>query len=211
MPFRKERFDLNEFYHVYNRGNNKEPIFFESENYDFFLRKFFKYFPLNIAEIHAFCLMPNHYHFLIRIPDETDISNRMKYFGISYAKAINIRYKRTGHLFEGIFRIKRVDSNEYLIHLSRYIHLNPLFAKLVCKAEDWYFSSYQKYLSVIDSRSFSPDMKGKLRESTVSDDIGSYVNTAVILSQFGSSLEYKDFIESFADAKLKEIEESLWR
>ena len=104
MPYRKERFDLNEFYHFYNRGNNKERIFFELENYNFFLRQFFKYFPLAMAEKHAFCLMTNHYHFLVRILEEADISSRMKYFGISYAKAINNRYKKTGHRFEGRFK-----------------------------------------------------------------------------------------------------------
>jgi REP element-mobilizing transposase RayT len=228
MPYRKESPDLHEFYHIYNRGNNKEPIFFERENYLFFLRQFLKYFPLAIAEIHAFCLMPNHYHFLVRFIKEIDVSTRMKYFGISYAKAINNRYERTGHLFEGRFKIKHVDSDEYLLHLSRYIHLNPFFAKLVCKAEDWEFSSYRIYLSETDSRSFSsdtirklressmsdglsPDTIGKLRESFVSDDFGSYVNADVILSRFGSSLEYKDFVESFAEEKMKEIEESLWR
>ncbi|MGD1045285.1 MAG: transposase [Bacteroidota bacterium] len=211
MPYRKESFDLNEFYYIFNRGNNKDPIFFEPENYAFFLRMFLKYFPLAIAEIHAFCLMPNHYHFLVRFIEEIDISTRMKYFGISYAKAINNRYERTGHLFEGRFKIKHVDSDEYLLHFSRYIHLNPFFAKLVYKAEDWKYSSYRKYLSVKDSRSFSSDTIGKLRESSMSDDFESYVNADVILSQFSSSLEYKDFIESFAEEKMKEIEESLWR
>jgi putative transposase len=143
MPYRKERFDLNEFYHIYNRGNTKEHIFFEPENYDFFLRQFFKYIPLALAEIQAFCLMPNHYHFLVRFLGETDISTRMKYFGISYTKAINNRYKRTGHLFEGRFKINLVDSDEYLLHLSRSNHLTPLVAKLVCKAEDWMYSSYK--------------------------------------------------------------------
>ena len=245
MPYRKENFDLHEFYHIYNRGNNKELIFFERENYLFFLRQFLKYFPLTVVETHAFCLMPNHFHFLVRFLEETDISVRMKYFGISYAKAINNRYKRTGHLFEGRFKIKHVDSDEYLLHLSRYIHLNPFFAKLVYKAEDWEFSSYRKYLSVTDSRSFSSDTIGKLRESSISDgfssdtieklressisdgfssdtigklressvldDFENYVNTDIILSQFGSSLEYKDFVSSFIEEKMKEIEESLWR
>lgn len=213
MPYRKESCDLNEFYHIYNRGNNKYPIFFERENYDFLLQRFLQYFPLAVAEVHAFCLMPNHYHFLVRFIDEIDLSARMKYFGISYAKAINSRYERTGHLFEERFKIKHVDSDEYLLHLSRYIHLNPFFAKLVGKAEDWKYSSYRKYLSVTDSRSFSPDAIGKLQESLscASDVFGSYVNTDVILSQFGSSLEYKDFVESFAEEKMKEIEESLWR
>ena len=129
MPYRKENFDVDEFYHINNRGNNKEPIFFEHENHDFFLRTFFKYFPLDVAEIYAFYLVPNHYHFLVRLLQDTDISTRMKYFGISYAKAINNRYERTGHLFGGRFKIKHVNANEYLLHLSRYIHLIPLFAK----------------------------------------------------------------------------------
>jgi putative transposase len=203
MPYRKESLGVHEFYHIYNRGNNKEKIFFEPENYAFFLRTFLKYFPLALAEIHAFCLMPNYYHFLVRFIKDLDVSTRMKYFGISYAKAVNNRYERTGHLFEGRFKIKHVDSDEYLLHLSRYIHLNPFFAQLVTKAEGWKYSSYRKYLSNSNSRSFSPVSIGKLRELSMSDDFVKYVNTNVILSRFCSSLENKDFVVSFAEERMK--------
>ncbi len=196
MPYRRANFASDEYYHIYNRGNNKGKIFFERENYLFFLRTFLKYFPQNAAEIHAFCLMPNHYHFLIRLSQALDISVRMKCFGISYSKAVNARYGRSGHLFQGRYNAKHIDSNEYLLHLTRYIHLNPLFAKLVTRPEDWEFSSYRNYLYQSDSRNLK--------------DFGNLVVTKEILSQFSDIAEYKEFVESFAEEKLKEIEETMW-
>ncbi len=196
MPYRRTSFSPAEFYHIYNRGNNKGRIFFERENYLFFLRIFLKYFPQSIVETHAYCLMPNHYHLLVRLSCASEISVRMRCFGISYSKAVNVRYGRSGHLFQGRYNAKHIDSNEYLLHLSRYIHLNPVMAKLVSKPEDWEFSSYKNYICLADTRNLN--------------DLGNCICTEEILSQFSDATDYKEFVESFAEEKMKEIEETMW-
>lgn len=103
--------EAGKVYHVYNRGNNKENIFFDNENYSFFLRQFDKYLSIRL-DVLAYCLMPNHFHLLVRIKEaegmpEQEISKAVtksfKNFLISYAKAINKKYNRTGVLFQPKF------------------------------------------------------------------------------------------------------------
>jgi hypothetical protein len=91
--------------------------------------------------------MPNHYHFILRVVTP-HLSHAMQRFGFSYTKSINKRKNRTGNLFQGAFQAKRIDSEEYLLHLSRYVHLNPVRAKLVHSAEAWEFSSYREYVGL---------------------------------------------------------------
>jgi hypothetical protein len=96
------------------------------------------------VDIVAYCLMPNHYHFLVYLREET-LSEAMKLLSLSYTKAINQRFKRVGSLFQGRFQSIHVDRTEYLVHLSRYIHLNPVKAGLVQQPGEWEFSSYLEY------------------------------------------------------------------
>lgn len=207
MPYRNVSIIADHFYHIYNRGNNRQPIFLERENYRFFLRKFTKYFPSDRVEIHAFCLMPNHYHMLVRLLSDFDYSKQMQSFSISYAKSVNLWNKRTGHLFQGRFQVRLVESTEYLLHLSRYIHLNPRFARLVKQAEDWEFSSYQDYLfggkipEITEAR--QSEISGISRRPAVT--------TELILSHFGGVEDYREFVESFADERMKQIEDELWK
>jgi putative transposase len=198
MPFRTPGLEQGEFYHFYNRGNNKQRIFFGRENYHHFLRMFCKYFTEDVAELCAYCLMPNHYHILLRLTSDCDYSKHMQHFGIAYVKAVNTRYERCGHLFQGRFKAKLVDSDEYLLHLSRYIHLNPLWANLVPKAEEWEFSSYRFYLG-------EKQFRGLKKSGNL------VVNTSYILSQFASVAEYRSYVESFAAEKMREMSEALWR
>lgn len=163
-------------YHIYNRGNQKDRIFFERENYIFFLRNWRKYFE-NSVDIFCYCLMPNHYHFLIK-PLDDKFSIKMRNFTISYSKAINKRFDRVGHLFQGNFKAKLVRDNNVILHLTRYIHLNPVDAKLVSKPGDWEFSSYREFV--------------KLRD-------GSLVKPEFVLEQFKDYNEYKEFVESVQD------------
>jgi hypothetical protein len=88
--------------------------------------------------------MPNHYHFLVYLTDET-LSDAMKSLSLSYTKAINQRFNRVGVLFQGRFHCIHVDQSDYLVNLSRYIHLNPVKAGLVQQAGEWEFSSYLEY------------------------------------------------------------------
>ena len=96
----------------------------------------------------SYCLMPNHYHLLIR-PESTGIlSECLKNIFISYVQAINKRFKRKGHLFEGRFRSLLVDETKYVLHLCRYIHLNPVKAGLVKFPENWVFSNYKEWIGL---------------------------------------------------------------
>jgi REP element-mobilizing transposase RayT len=180
-----------ECYHVYNRGNDRRRIFFEPENYLFFLRRVRELLlgernPADAPDfgspevrqcctVVAYCLMPNHYHLLIS-PTDDQFSRHMQRFSISYTKAINKRHDRVGALFQGPFQALQVDRNEYLLHLSRYIHLNPVEAGLVRQAQDWEFSSYQEYIG--------------LRQGTLP-------RPAVVLSQFPNRDAYRRFVESY--------------
>ena len=100
MPYRKESFYPGAYYHLYNRGVNREKIFFERENYLFFLRQLRKYLKRELVSIIAYCLMPNHYHLIIYL-NTNNLANIMQRFTLSYSKAINKRYSRVGALFQG--------------------------------------------------------------------------------------------------------------
>lgn len=147
MPQRLTPFFANGYYHIFNRGNNRQPIFYERENYLYFLRQLRKYFILDKVEIVAYCLMPNHYHLLVCLKSD-NFATLVQPFALSYAKAINKRFNRTGSLFEGPFKSILVDKNEYLLHLSRYIHVNPVIAGLAHRAADWEFSSFREYVGL---------------------------------------------------------------
>ncbi|RUR80184.1 hypothetical protein PCC6912_30440 [Chlorogloeopsis fritschii PCC 6912] len=98
-------------------------------------------------DIIVYCLMPNHYHFLVYLRDET-LSDAMKSLSLSYTKAINKRFNRSGVLFQGRFQSIHVQQTDYLINLSRYIHLNPVKAGLVQQPEEWELSSYLEYVGM---------------------------------------------------------------
>lgn len=144
------------YYHIYNRGINKQPIFFDEANYLYFLQQFKKYV-CNYVSVFAYCLMPNHFHFFLRIEDQhsirTNVSNlnlvekAFKDFFISYSKSINKRYNRTGALFQYKFKRKEVNDINHYTWLTYYIHSNPVHAGLCNHPREWKFSSYNAYLS----------------------------------------------------------------
>ncbi len=161
-------------YHLYNRGVNKDPIFFKNKNWDYFLFKFFEYCSPKKANIFAYCLMPNHYHFLVKV-NCTDFSTTvMMPFLITYAKAINLQEKRVGPLFQGSYQVKPVNSDEELVYVSRYIHLNPVKAGLVNHPKDWKYSSYMAYLG---------------------DKENALVETDAIFGLFSDKARYFEFVE----------------
>lgn len=145
MSYRKVPLVNDNYYHIYNRGNNKHNIFFENKNYHFLLSRVQQNITKS-SEIIAYCLMPNHYHFIIKVIDSENFIKGIQKTFISYSKAINAKYNRTGHLFEGRYKYKIISENNYLLHLSRYIHLNPVRANLVTKPEGWQYSSYSEYI-----------------------------------------------------------------
>ncbi|MES2428480.1 MAG: transposase [Bacteroidota bacterium] len=133
-------------YHIYNRGNNKDLIFFEEDNYVYFLNQFKKYVS-PFCEVYTYCLMPNHFHFFIGVNDSDLFEKSIKNFFISYSKAINKRYNRVGSLFQGRYKVSEITSDSYYTTIITYIHQNPVAARLVTKMEDYKYSSYNAYLS----------------------------------------------------------------
>ena len=143
MPRRTRMYLPGLPYHVVQRGNNREPCFFEPENYLFYL-ELWKTVPRRYrVSVHAFCLMTNHIHFLLTPETRTGISNTMKVVGSRYAQYINLKYKRTGTLWEGRHRSSLVQSERYLLSCMRYIELNPVRAGMVKQPDEYKWSSYE--------------------------------------------------------------------
>ena len=146
------------FYHIYNRGNNKEAIFRENSNYAYFL-KLWKRHISPVADTYAYCLLGNHFHVLIKIKESipaekiTDKSrmNRAEQqfanFFNAYAKGFNKSYNRTGKLFEERFKKKKVLSNSYFTQLIYYIHANSQRHGFIHDFRDYPHSSYHSILS----------------------------------------------------------------
>jgi REP element-mobilizing transposase RayT len=145
------------YFHIYNRGNNRESIFLEERNYLHFLRLYQKYI-LPVCDTFAYCLMKNHFHLLVRIKENQTCqvsenlaglpaSRQFSNFFNSYAKAINLSYQRTGSLFEKPFGRIEIDSECYFARLIHYIHFNPQKHGFIDDFRNYPFSSYQAILS----------------------------------------------------------------
>ena len=115
-------------YHVVQRGNNREPCFIEPENYQFYLELWKTLSARYGVAVHAYCLMTNHIHFLVTPGTDISISNTMKVAGSRYAKYINLKYKRTGTLWEGRHRSSLVQSDKYR-------NVSTSYGQLVLKVE----------------------------------------------------------------------------
>jgi putative transposase len=144
-----------QYYHIHNRGNNRECIFIEERNYRYFLKLYAKHIE-PIADTFAYCLLPNHFHFLVYIKDLTGLGDLpglkkpSQYFSNlfnAYTKAINKAYDRTGALFQRPFGRIVVTSDTYFAHLVTYIHRNPQKHGLVADFRTWPYSSYPAHLS----------------------------------------------------------------
>lgn len=135
--------EFNKVYHLYNRSNNRELLFKKKENYRYFLRKFKVRFK-NSLSVYAYCLMPTHFHFLIRV-ETKEIDGLRKQIGIylsSYTKAINKAFDCNGSLFQQHTKTQLVDDRNHLLTLISYIHQNPVRAGLVDNLKEWRYSSY---------------------------------------------------------------------
>ncbi len=135
----------NSIYHLISRGNNRD-LFVDDKDFVRFIFSLAKYSNKFSARIIAFALMPNHLHLLVKQDSDISLSKFMQILTTAYANYFNLRHRRNGHLFEARFKHVEVTTDEYLVHLSRYIHLNPSSAGLVSKPEKYNWSSYKHYL-----------------------------------------------------------------
>ncbi|MEN8226270.1 MAG: hypothetical protein ABFS05_13010 [Bacteroidota bacterium] len=138
------------YYHIYNKGNDGEKLFYTHANYLFFLNSYRKLLSPYL-ETHAYCLMRNHFHFLVRINESDDVnyylkvSHQFRRLFQSYALAINKQEWREGSLFRKYFRRIQVNDMDYLKHLIFYIHFNPQKHMAVQDFRTYSYSSYSTY------------------------------------------------------------------
>lgn len=197
MPYRNPILTNDEYYHIFNRSLNNYPIlskrsqariFFQAMEYYLNPKPPIKFsiyrksrnsyeinYKVSLVKIIAYCLMPTHFHILLQQVKSDGIKKYMQRLTNSFSHYFNTRNERKGFLFEGPFKAVRVESDEQLLHLSRYIHLNPVTEYLVENPEDWIYSSYNVYLK-----------KEKLP----------FIDPASVLSFFKSPEDYKEFVEA---------------
>ena len=176
MPFRTVTFVPGFFYHIYNRGSEKRTIFLTKGDYNNFLDRVKEGLKKYSISLQAFCLLPNHFHFLLKQTNNISIAVFMNSLSVGHAKYFNTKYERVGPLFQGRFKAKLIETDEYLLQLSKYIHRNPLPEKIT-NYLNYPYSSYQNYLG---------------------NKIWPFIKTETILSYFSKNnpqISYKNFVE----------------
>lgn len=218
MPGRRIPLITNQIYHALNRGVASQPIFLTKKEYQRGLETIFYYQnenpPLSystflklsqrrrkellerlkekkdlLVKIIAFCLMPNHFHFLLKQVQNNGISIFMSNLTNSYTRYFNINHKRVGPLFQGKFKAIRIETDEQLLHVSRYIHLNPYTSyvvKTLKELETYPYSSFAEYLNPQKT---------------------DFCHKKIVLENFKSPADYKKFVFNQADyqRRLEEI------
>lgn len=195
---RKDKLTSGNIFHIFDRGVNKQKIFFSEEDYRRFLQVATHYLtskrqfshskkPISdtvsemaeIAkidpkvEVLGYCLMPNHFHLLVKQLVDRGITWYLQHVINSYSHYIHTKHKRTGPLFEGPFKNVLIETDEQLIHVSRYIHLNPIVSGLTKDLDDYLWTSYSSYIS---------------------DEKDPMCKTKTILGYFKNKKEYRQFV-----------------
>jgi len=210
MPGRNIPLVSGQIYHVVNRGSAAQPIFLGKRDYERALKTLLYYQNLHVplrysfflrlplqkkeeilnrlkekkefsVEIICYCLMSNHIHLLLKQVKENGISNFMSNIINSYTRYFNTKRGRVGHFFQGKFKAVRIETDEQLIHVSRYIHLNPYTSYVVKRLEDlekFPYSSFSEYLSLKK---------------------GDFCNKELIMAHFGNPDSYRKFVFDQAD------------
>lgn len=217
MGYRKLILANDEIYHVFNRGIESRKIFTSKRGYRRALQaiSFYRFFKPSIqlakvlllekekrqeffkkleegkklVEIICFSLMPNHFHFLLKQKIDNGISSFIGNFSNSYVRYFNIRNKRRGPLFQGPFKAKRIENEKQLIHISRYIHLNPVASYIIEEKElDRYFwSSFPEYMGI--------------------ENVKEICDKDIVINSFRSKNDYRKFVHDQIDyaRKLEKI------
>lgn len=162
-------------FHVFNRGSKKELLFFEEKDYRRFLQRLFEYSSQTGDKIVQYCILPNHFHLLIRANEFNSISKLMLKLQTSHARYLTTKYGLVGRIYQSRYKCKSIESDLYLKVVSRYIHRNPIdYFNSERAVKDYPWSSYQLFFSKKTSE----------------------VKSQFVLEHFKSILEYKEFIES---------------
>jgi putative transposase len=137
--------------HIYTRGVNREAFFKSESDFERFRMILFEGIAHHKISVFCYTFMLNHYHLLLEQYEAYDVSRFMKYIGQRLSISTNRKYGRVGHLMQGRFGIVVSDSDATTLHLSRYIHMNPVSAKLVKRPEEWKYGSYLDYCGKLKS------------------------------------------------------------
>ena len=145
---------VDEFYHLFNRANSQsDKLFYQERNYRYFLQKWHHYLGDSL-EVWSYCLIPNHFHFLVRVRQNlaVEIMEQWRRFSISYTQAVNKQEQRRGSLFQEHPKHLHIKTEGHLLGLIRYIHRNPIHHNLTTNIENWRYSSYRATLSQTETR-----------------------------------------------------------
>lgn len=177
------------YYHIYARGASRQPIFVDDADHAYFLSLFHRYLSVDevknsvgvpydklyeAVEVLCYCLMQNHFHLLIYQNEAGAMPRLMRGIMTAYSRYFNTKYHRSGSLFETRYKASRISSDEYLLHVSRYIHLNP---------EDWRNFPYSSIRQYQD------------------EELVDWLNTEKILGFFSSSRAYIEFVQDYKDIR----------
>ncbi|HTE21425.1 MAG TPA: transposase [Candidatus Limnocylindria bacterium] len=189
MPSRNiQKIDLSDtYYHAYARGNSQQKIFLDAQDYRYFIGLFARYLSIgpktgkadvvyphyrDKIELLAYCLMKNHFHLLLFQRDQGVMKKLMQSIMISYCRYFNQKYKKSGGLFESRYKASAIGADEYLQHVSRYIHLNPR------NYRGYRYSSLRQYLDVEPAEWLQPQK---------------------IQALFASTADYETFVSDYED------------
>ena len=226
MPKRKVTFVNNQFYHVYNRGVEKRDIFMNEKDYLRFVHDLYEFNDQDIVinsqyyyyrspapivgklrskgrkllvNILCFCLMPNHYHLILEQLVNDGIFRFMQKLGTGYTNSFNLKYERVGSLFQGRYKAIHINKESYLLHLSRYIHLNPV-ELIEPNWEENGIKNWKKVNEFLESYRWSSylDYIGK-------KNFPSVINKELISGYFDTPEEYKKFVMSWLVDDMKNV------
>ena len=145
MPRRARKIAESGIYHIMLRGIDRQQIFEDREDYEYFLQIVQECRKQCIFQLYAYCLMGNHVHLLIRVQEES-LETIFKRIGGRYVYYYNVKYQRIGHLFQDRFKSEPVENDGYFLTVLRYIHQNPVKARICAKVENYPYSSFLEYL-----------------------------------------------------------------
>ena len=142
----------NACYHIYNRGNQKQSIFIDKSDFEFYLAQLKRYKKRYSLLLYGYCLMPNHVHLLGEPKEPDGLSTMIQCLHRSYTAYFNNKYKKVGHLWQDRFKVKIILKDEYLLQCISYVEQNPVRANLVENLEDYKFSSFTERCLSLESR-----------------------------------------------------------
>lgn len=197
-----KQFIENGYYHIYNRGVEKRVIFLDEQDYAVFLSYLKRYLeppqgsdPKSLAEevnLLAFCLMPNHFHLLAKQITKNGITKLIRAVCTKYVMYFNKKYERVGTLFQGKYKAVMIDTDAYLLHLSRYIHLNPAYPGSDPKSYE--YSSFSYYLGKRNATWIKPN------------EILDFFKSAKRIGK-KDYLSYQSFVEDYPEDSAESLEE----